>query len=247
MPRAEAGTPKAIANKMKAKGLQKLRWFCQMCEKQCRDENGFKCHTASPSHQRQMALFSDAPRKYIEAFSFEFKDEFLKLLSRRYGTKRVLANQVYQEIISDKNHLHMNSTKWNTLTGFVQYLGREGICIIDETERGWFIEWIDNTPAALARREAIQKKERAIMTDEEREKKLLAEQLEIAKSRTKDAETKMVYTELKRESLDKPIKLGLFNNQKSKLGILGGGIKKPEIKKTSVFSSKNRIQKSSQT
>lgn len=35
-------TPKAIANRIKAKGLQKLRWYCQMCEKQCRDENGFK-------------------------------------------------------------------------------------------------------------------------------------------------------------------------------------------------------------
>jgi hypothetical protein len=35
-------TPKAIANRIKAKGLQKLRYFCQMCEKQCRDDNGFK-------------------------------------------------------------------------------------------------------------------------------------------------------------------------------------------------------------
>ena len=35
-------TPKAIANRIKAKGLQKLRWYCQMCNKQCRDENGFK-------------------------------------------------------------------------------------------------------------------------------------------------------------------------------------------------------------
>lgn len=31
-------TPKAIANRIKSKGLQKLRWYCQMCEKQCRDE-----------------------------------------------------------------------------------------------------------------------------------------------------------------------------------------------------------------
>jgi DNA/RNA-binding protein KIN17 len=35
-------TPKAIAKRLKAKGLQRLRWYCQMCEKQCRDENGFK-------------------------------------------------------------------------------------------------------------------------------------------------------------------------------------------------------------
>ncbi len=31
-------TPKAIANRIKAKGMQKLRWYCQMCQKQCRDE-----------------------------------------------------------------------------------------------------------------------------------------------------------------------------------------------------------------
>ena len=31
-------TPKAISNRIKAKGLQKLRWYCQACQKQCRDE-----------------------------------------------------------------------------------------------------------------------------------------------------------------------------------------------------------------
>jgi len=44
MPKNDVGGPKWLANKMKSKGLQKLRWYCQMCEKQCRDENGFKCH-----------------------------------------------------------------------------------------------------------------------------------------------------------------------------------------------------------
>ena len=28
-------TPKAIGNRIKAKGLQKLRWYCEMCQKQC--------------------------------------------------------------------------------------------------------------------------------------------------------------------------------------------------------------------
>jgi hypothetical protein len=40
-----------IANRIKAKGLQKLRWYCQLCQKQCRDENGFKCHQMSESHR----------------------------------------------------------------------------------------------------------------------------------------------------------------------------------------------------
>ena len=38
MPKHDWLTPKAIANRIKSKGLQKLRWYCQMCQKQCRDE-----------------------------------------------------------------------------------------------------------------------------------------------------------------------------------------------------------------
>jgi len=53
------------------------------CEKQCRDENGFKCHCSSESHQRQMILFADSPDKFINSYSNDFKKEFLNLLSRR--------------------------------------------------------------------------------------------------------------------------------------------------------------------
>ncbi|KAJ2400243.1 hypothetical protein GGI23_002157 [Coemansia sp. RSA 2559] len=170
-------SPKAVANRIKAKGLQKLRWYCQMCEKQCRDENGFKCHCASEAHQRQMSIFAENPERYMEQFSQEFEDAFVSILSRRYGTKKVLANQVYQEIVSDKQHLHMNATKWDTLSEFVMHLGRSGKCKVEEAERGWLVEWIDVSPEALARRAAIQKKERQEIDDEQREQKLLQAQL----------------------------------------------------------------------
>lgn len=99
----------------------------------------------------------------------------------RFGTKRVFANRVYQEFIQDKNHLHMNATRWVTLTEFVKYLGRSGIARVDETDKGWFIAWIDNSPKALAKQEASLKKERATMSDEQRERLLIAEQIERAK------------------------------------------------------------------
>jgi len=67
----------------------------------------------------------------------------------RFGTKRVKANTVYQEFIQDKHHQHMNSTRWVTLTEFVKHLGRSGVARVDETEKGWFIAWIDNSPKAL--------------------------------------------------------------------------------------------------
>lgn len=36
MPKHDAMGPKAIGNKIKSVGLQKLRWYCQMCQKQVR-------------------------------------------------------------------------------------------------------------------------------------------------------------------------------------------------------------------
>ncbi|KAF8349593.1 domain of Kin17 curved DNA-binding protein-domain-containing protein [Amanita rubescens] len=180
MPRAEVGTPKYVANKMKSKGLQRLRWFCQVCEKQCRDENGFKCHAQSESHLRQMLVVGENAGKHIADFSSRFQHEFVTLLSRRYNTKRVLANRVYQEYIGDKNHLHMNATRWVTLTEFVKHLGRSGIARVDENEKGWFISWIDSSPKALAKQEATLKKERATMNDEQRERMHIAEQIERA-------------------------------------------------------------------
>ena len=78
-----AGTPKAIANAMKSKGLQRLRWYCQVCEKQCRDENGFKCHAASEAHLRQMLVVGESAGRHISDFSSQFQGEFVALLSRR--------------------------------------------------------------------------------------------------------------------------------------------------------------------
>ena len=38
------------------------------------------------------------------------------------------------------NKQHMNSTKWQTLTDFVQYLGKTGKCVVAETDRGFDIQ-----------------------------------------------------------------------------------------------------------
>ena len=45
----------------------------------------------------------------------------------------------------------MNATRWVTLTEFCKHLGRIGVARVDETEKGWFIAWIDNSPKALAK------------------------------------------------------------------------------------------------
>jgi DNA/RNA-binding protein KIN17 len=131
-----------------------------------------------------MLVVGENAGRHIADFSGQFQHDFVTLLSRRFGTKRVKANTVYQEFIQDKHHQHMNSTRWVTLTEFCKYLGRAGIARVDETEKGWFIAWIDSSPKALAKQEAAMKKERSTTSDEQRERMLIAEQIERAKLET---------------------------------------------------------------
>lgn len=146
-----------------------------MCKKQCRDANGFKCHMESESHLRQAELAASNPTKYIGEYSKEFEQRFLKLLQRRFGTRRVRANNVYQEYIADKGHLHMNATVWATLTDFVKYLGRQGFCEIDQDEQGiWYIQWIQRDRELLARQAAMDRKRKMEADDETRHNERMA-------------------------------------------------------------------------
>lgn len=174
-------TPKAIGNRIKAKGLQKLRWYCQMCQKQCRDENGFKCHCLSEAHQRQMQLFRDNPGQYMDLYSQEFEEAYVEII-RRKRNARLKANAVYQELVSHRQHIHMNSTKWETLTSFLQYLGKKGIAVVDLTPKGWFIKYIDKDPERIRRQEAIARKDAAALDEEERTAKLIELQMANAKA-----------------------------------------------------------------
>jgi DNA/RNA-binding protein KIN17 len=133
MPRAEVGSTKYLNNKLKSKGkdisslgdplsanipytgLQKLRWFCQVCERQMRDENGFKCHVQSESHVRAMLLVGENPKNFIENFSRQFLRDFLLLLRTSHGEKKVGLNSFYQEFIANKVRCYVNREKFSWL------------------------------------------------------------------------------------------------------------------------------------
>ncbi|KAI0550819.1 domain of Kin17 curved DNA-binding protein-domain-containing protein [Xylaria curta] len=181
MPKAEAGSVKDLSKRMKMKGLQRLRFYCQICERQMRDENGFKQHTMSESHVRQILIVGEDPKKHIEDFSKQFLKDFIQLLRTSHGTKPVLINHHYNVFISNKEHIHMNATKWPSLTEFAKYLGREGICKVEETDKGIQIAWIDDSPEALRRKEAVRRKEMQDKGDEEREQRMIREQIRRAK------------------------------------------------------------------
>ncbi|KAL7670945.1 hypothetical protein ACOME3_005860 [Neoechinorhynchus agilis] len=179
-------TAKAISNRMKARGLQKLRWYCQMCQKQCRDENGFKCHTNSESHQRQLMIVSEQPERFINDFSREFHRGFMSTVRRIYGTRRVEANTAYQEYIRDRHHIHMNGTRWTTLTGYVQFLGNTGQCIVDQCEDKWYIQAIPNDPEHILNSERTLRRDRTRLNDSERERRYIQKQMELDRKRLED-------------------------------------------------------------
>lgn len=111
----------------------------------------------------------------VDNMSKEFEKAYMETLRRRHGTKRVNANNVYQEVIQDKHHIHMNATKWATLTDYCQYLGKTGQCVVEETERGWYVQYIERDASILARQEAQQRRVEAEKESEQR----LAKQMEI--------------------------------------------------------------------
>jgi DNA/RNA-binding protein KIN17 len=217
MVKAERGSTKDIGNRIKAKGLQKLKFFCQMCEKQCRDANGFKCHLTSESHLRQMKIFSDNAGGILDKYSKEFVTSYMQTLRLRHGTKKVNANNVYQELISDKEHIHMNATHWTTLTDFVQYLGKTGKCVVEETERGWDVSYIERDVSTLARNEALQRRELSEKAAEEAQtQRMVIQRIEAAKALDRAGGTLHTEATAIEKTGDKPIKVALSGNSAAK-------------------------------
>ena len=75
----------------------------------------------------------------MAGYSKDFEKGFNDILKRQYNERRVKANVVYQQYIADKEHVHMNSTVWVTLTSYVKHLERTKKCIVEDTEKGWYV------------------------------------------------------------------------------------------------------------
>ncbi|KFV50778.1 DNA/RNA-binding protein KIN17, partial [Tyto alba] len=170
-------------------------------------QNGFKCHCMSESHQRQLLLASENPQQFMDYFSEEFRNDFLELLRRRFGTKRVHNNIVYNEYISHREHIHMNATQWETLTDFTKWLGREGLCKVDETPKGWYIQYIDRDPETIRRQQEQERKKKQDLDDEEKTAKFIEQQVRRGLE-GKELE-KPVYTELNRENEEEKVTFNL--------------------------------------
>ncbi|GCA62122.1 hypothetical protein KIPB_001369, partial [Kipferlia bialata] len=89
----------------------------------------------------------------IAEYSRIFEEGLIALLSTRYYKKRVLMNQVYNEYIKDKDHVHMNATKWTSLTGFTHYLSKLGVVQAEFVNDMWWVTYHDNQDVTLQRME----------------------------------------------------------------------------------------------
>ena len=153
----------------------------------------------SEGHLRAMRVFAENPGRALSEFSGLFLKGFLDTLSHRHGSKRVLANTVYQECVSifsyftplidslrhsryiaDKDHIHMNATAWSSLGGLCRFLGREGKAVVDETEKGWYISYIDKDPNKIARQALLEGRQQAEQDEEERIRRLIDKQIAAA-------------------------------------------------------------------
>merc|ERR1712226_337628 len=121
---------------------------------------------------------------------------FNDILRRQYNERRVHANVVYQQYISDKEHVHMNSTCWVTLTSYVKHLERTKRAVIDETEKGWYITWCEKSEEQKEREARDAKKNKMVKNDEELVQMYVNKQIEKAKAELGEEEEVNEATEL---------------------------------------------------
>jgi len=79
--------------------------------------------------------------------------------------------------------------------------------VVDETEKGWFIQYIDRDPETIRRQESLQKKEKMDLDDEERRARFIQQQIE---RYSKDSDTaNPTFTEIQRQTDDEKVEFRL--------------------------------------
>jgi len=100
----------------------------------------------------------------------------------------------------------MNATRWVAVAGYVRWLGDQGLCTIDQTEKGWYITLIDKDPETVRRQMETERKEKMTLDDSQRQAKLIAEQIKKDKESSHEPEAP-VYTELVRTDAEEKVQV----------------------------------------
>ena len=125
-------TPKShyASKESRRRGLQKTRFYCSTCERQCLDQHGYDLHCKSETHiirfRRAVQENGGSLNKLVNNKSNEFHKEMISTLRRHHGFKSVRLNNLYQEHIAVKGHVHLNATRWPSLTAYSRFLAQSG-------------------------------------------------------------------------------------------------------------------------
>jgi DNA/RNA-binding protein KIN17 len=136
---------------------------------------------------RQVSLFSQNANAFLDEYSSAFEKAFMELVRRRWRFKDILAKKAYNEYIQDKEHVHMNATRWITMTDFVNHLGKTGLCDVRESEEGMVIRYIDRDPQREAKQAAMREREKEELEQREIERKRLMKQVKAMDSQTSNS------------------------------------------------------------
>lgn len=152
------------------KGLHKLKYFCQVCNKQLKDKDGFKCHLASNFHNLNIQRVAQNPDYFINNYSLEFEKGFLDIIKRNYPEVYVSSNKVYQEYISDSTNTHLNATKWTNLSSFIKYLKETNKCEVIYDEKESKLKLKDSSFKSIIEKEKFAKKEKELLKEDQRKR-----------------------------------------------------------------------------
>lgn len=71
----------------------------------------------------------------------------------------------------------MNSTRWETLNAFIKHLGQTGKCKIENSDKGYYIEYINQDPLKMIEKEKEESRMKSEEIEEERKMKEMKRQL----------------------------------------------------------------------
>ena len=199
-----------MSDSSKQKGLGKLKFYCQLCSKQCRDANGLKNHSDSDSHKAKQKLFESDPDKFISEFSEQFEAYFIDVFRDISRNDWYAAAEVYKEVVRDPDHVHLNATRWKDLTEFLNHLTEQGIVRKRPRERGGIeIQLIDREFEERVQRQNRDEKrklERMSEKEIEESEKRMRSAIEVLETAGPLPAQKSAPTELQRSDATEKIK-----------------------------------------
>jgi DNA/RNA-binding protein KIN17 len=105
----------------------------------------------------------------------------MQILSTSFKTNRSKLLDVYQVMIDDPHHVHLNATKWEgEIEEYAKYLGRNSFCKVEQTPEGLYVTWIDRSMTVMNKEMAIEKKKTVEVSEQQREMQELERQIKRA-------------------------------------------------------------------